>query len=943
MQESLSIDEVTLALGQSLRRAIWQPLHRLMGIFHLLPPAAAIILLLLFTDVGQLRELYLSYLEDLDPVRIFWAFAGVTLISAALYESHYWLSTMRIEVIYSSLSYPNAGTNLRRLQRVAAFTWSLLPWLGLAAGLFFTRTYLAKTAARLCRENLLTRADLASLQTLPEVGTWPIVTSILALGLVVAIAFDCHRKSRVVQTVIVVVTPTAALAAALLLAGFYAMAADAAAFAAAALIVITAYYVGLYRLIDTQQIHRLYSSFWHEDTGINPRRRHRVATFLWVLLPWVASGLFVLGRTFVDSKQTTADAADVADLCQNLPAIDASPIIAVAVILVIAAGLTVALAMDRFRQRLLLRRAVAVAIAVPIIIAATMQWFNFDAVYDFRMIGPMGSLALAYLFIFSSFALLALLSQKSGFPAVTLALTAIGLSVLFHVPIATTAKVLVGVCAVFVFLALISRLWAVALVATILGGLAFCTVWREGKHSVDVATLQIPPKDSVRDLQTRFGAWLQHRTDRDSGKPYPVFIISTEGGGIYAAAAASVFLAKLQDDCPAFAQHVFAISGVSGGAIGATIFQALAEGQPASKSADCHPRQTDGPLTQDVMGVVGHDHFSPVVGSIVPDLLGEKNGRAEALEQSFEASDNKNVEDRLEQDYLDHWREDSVAPALVLNATWAETGYRVAFAPFTLSKTSDGTLYSFADAKMPGENIKLMDAAVVSARFPGILPPFSVKMSDDHWWNFVDGGYADSSGAATALALFSALKPLSCSAKVRVPLRLIMLSDTNLKPNFSDLNGSDFRDTMTPIEAIAKVRELLGNQAVTRASDELKTPAPCDDPSASPNWSVAEIKLEDEEYALPLGWKISKTTLQLVSLLIGRPEPCPPPPQRTDPSAQAPAVTQVPTVTQVPATSQISATNQTPAASQAPPASELPAAVQNRCVMQLIEQALSTN
>src|SRR5215467_7277200 len=81
----------------------------------------------------------------------------------------------------------------------------------------------------------------------------------------------------------------------------------------------------------------------------------------------------------------------------------------------------------------------------------------------------------------------------------------------------------------------------------------------------------------VAAVADRFKTWItQPQRSAARSKPYPVFIIAVEGGGIYAATAASLFLAKLQDANPDFAQHVFAISAVSGGAIGATIFQALA-------------------------------------------------------------------------------------------------------------------------------------------------------------------------------------------------------------------------------------------------------------------------------------------------------------------------------------------------------------------------------
>ena len=56
---------------------------------------------------------------------------------------------------------------------------------------------------------------------------------------------------------------------------------------------------------------------------------------------------------------------------------------------------------------------------------------------------------------------------------------------------------------------------------------------------------------------------------------YPVYIIAAEGGGIYAAHHAAVWLSRMQDICPSFAQHIFAISGISGGSVGGSVFAGL--------------------------------------------------------------------------------------------------------------------------------------------------------------------------------------------------------------------------------------------------------------------------------------------------------------------------------------------------------------------------------
>ena len=73
-----------------------------------------------------------------------------------------------------------------------------------------------------------------------------------------------------------------------------------------------------------------------------------------------------------------------------------------------------------------------------------------------------------------------------------------------------------------------------------------------------------------------FRTWLANRPDRDAYKDgaYPVYIVAAQGGGIYAAYQTALFLARMQDVCPRFRHHLFAISSVSGGSVGAATFAA---------------------------------------------------------------------------------------------------------------------------------------------------------------------------------------------------------------------------------------------------------------------------------------------------------------------------------------------------------------------------------
>jgi hypothetical protein len=531
----------------------------------------------------------------------------------------------------------------------------------------------------------------------------------------------------------------------------------------------------------------------------------------------------------------------------------------------------------------------------------------------------------------------------------TLVVLALVGSALMPIPIEWTVAVLAILCLAIFLVALVSHLRAVAGVALILAlavGINFAKL-----HGLGTAALR--PSASADTLQQQFKSWLAHTKipGGSSGSaglvgtagpaacgakyvgtslPYPVYIIAVEGGGIYAASAASMLLARLQDRAPCFAQHVFAISAVSGGAIGATIFQAVEQSPPAAASAapaplapaaasptsadsskGCVPPSAAGgqqaanhSLELEVCAIIQDDHFSPLVASIFPELLGvTRSGRAPELAESFD--DSVKARDPAAGQILDtpfdtfaaNWAKDSTAPALVLNSTWVETGYRAAFAPFPLH-AHDGSLYSFVDKDMPDdESLTLIKAAVVSARFPAVLPPYSLliekeKGSPDRSsgqstdqpaadstgtvrWNFVDGGYSDTSGAATALALYNALKGTAKQEGVDLRVILLTSSDPQLQPN--NIDGTEFTDTLGPIEAMLSVRDGLGNEAVARACNSILAASAidkngCEDPKDNPDPSLQIVGVEDQNYGLSLGWKISQTTFGVVSWMLGEPE-----------------------------------------------------------------------
>jgi predicted acylesterase/phospholipase RssA len=274
-----------------------------------------------------------------------------------------------------------------------------------------------------------------------------------------------------------------------------------------------------------------------------------------------------------------------------------------------------------------------------------------------------------------------------------------------------------------------------------------------------------------------FARWLEKRSDlahyAASGRPYPVYVVAAQGGGLYAGAHAASVLARLQDECPGFARHVFAISGVSGGSLGAAVFASLIDALPPGEGKGCERTPDTGRrLLPLVERYFRNDFLSPLLAyALFPDFLQRflprgvpQFDRARGLEAGFEAA----WKDTLAQivkplpdttafsgSFRDLWSASASRPALLLNATSVHYGRRVVIAPF---KLYDGKGFSDLSVDFLNEDVAvtLSTAVGVSARFPVITPPAWVK-GYGRKQQIVDGGYFENFGIATAMHLIDAI------------------------------------------------------------------------------------------------------------------------------------------------------------------------------------------
>jgi hypothetical protein len=678
--------------------------------------------------------------------------------------------------------------------------------------------------------------------------------------------------------------------------------------------------------LSTTKIDIIYSDSANHETDMRLRAVRNATGFIAALLPW--AGLTVGLHTAAERAGKNVDQLDqaTAPLAAGLADIDnASALFGMlerrllgAATVALLVGVAIATLLHWYRRDRLLRGSILTLAAtmfaglliLPALLPASAMDGSgrafiriIDGVSLFRSPGPMTMVVLVALCLFSVLAVLSLLSGQIGFPILALALVMVITAVLLQLPIHWIVRSAIVVFSVVAILGLLSRHVALTALAVILVLFSYATARQlegSGAAKISPSHTGAPPSTASTALKDSFKAWVDARRDEIAAyesvrrKKFPVFIVSAQGGGIYAAAAAGSFLARLQDHCPRFANHLFAISGVSGGAVGAAVFEGMLKASRTDR-AECSSVAAASPdsLSSKTSAVVLDDHLSPLLGTLLADLLGLHPDRALALEDSFIRSMRARGARALEAPFDQHWDARAAAPALLLNATWVETGYRVAFAPFSLGGMRDGTLYAFGDPKLasgPGGNLSLAGAAIVSARFPGVVPAFSFMRrgvggdkSSIQRWNFVDGGYADGSGAATALEIYKALQESGLAGSV--DLRLVLLTSARPEPDFDRIEGTIARDVLTPALTLFSVRDLLAKQAVMRTISEVETNAGAaalqnkEGPAQlgeTDGWKATVIELDHESFTLALGWKISTATYKLVSLLMGRPELCPP-------------------------------------------------------------------
>ena len=339
----------------------------------------------------------------------------------------------------------------------------------------------------------------------------------------------------------------------------------------------------------------------------------------------------------------------------------------------------------------------------------------------------------------------------------------------------------------------------------------FCSVTADSHHvrfkDSPGGFMRHGPQDAQMSLEDALVGWRRQLPPPPTGAAdipaEPLFLVATEGGGIRAAYWTAAVLGWLEDVTRAHPEHfepfssrTFAISGVSGGSLGAAVFTALESALPAAPAPLPRPNW----MRERASAFLSRDLLSPALATgvlvdsaqrVLPYPFFDYRDRAFGLERGWEDAWARNQAEiapefrapGLGEDFMTLWQQRDMSapgfpdgpgprwiPSLFLNGTSVEAGSRIiasdrcilpqqfpgaqdAFGLMGLRQTSQDAHTLPLQGWMP-----LSTAVNLSTRFPAVSPAGELRSDGGtRPQHVVDGGYYDNSGCRTAWDLLVAL------------------------------------------------------------------------------------------------------------------------------------------------------------------------------------------
>jgi len=336
-------------------------------------------------------------------------------------------------------------------------------------------------------------------------------------------------------------------------------------------------------------------------------------------------------------------------------------------------------------------------------------------------------------------------------------------------------------------------------------------------------------KENRKFLKAYVKDWINNRKAKielAKEECYPILFVSSEGGGSRAGLWSFLIHSYLSEQSKNkyYEDHLFSLTGASGGGVGNAMFFATAqEAKLNNRTVDYKNNNkqfkykastiySKNYLSTSIVGLLGRDFFKSILSLFPFDNRGEllQKEWQIAYKEVFNTKEND-----LEKEVLSYYSKSDasgfVPPLLFMNSTHAQTGRYSVISPvdFSDSKLFSGYfdyIKKIRDKKGENHSVKLVEAMRINAAFPYLTPAGEVKDIGI----FGDSGYYDNIGGTVSTGLLYVFKevleetPEFSSIKNKVNLQSVLI--------FSDLDNERLEDEQfAPISQLYAPLKILMN------------------------------------------------------------------------------------------------------------------------------------
>ena len=275
-----------------------------------------------------------------------------------------------------------------------------------------------------------------------------------------------------------------------------------------------------------------------------------------------------------------------------------------------------------------------------------------------------------------------------------------------------------------------------------------------------------------KDLKQYFIDWINDSTRKktiDTSAQYPVYFVLANGGASRSGYWTSSILSGMEELTNGkFSDHLFCLSGASGGSVGTSTFFSLLRAKDRLKEKNI-------PITRAATDFLSSDFLTYTLAHLLgPDIIRNTiplwfiNDRAAALAHAIEkAPGEKNFlydsfAVRFTQIMTNKNQKEYKLPILCINTTRMQDGRPGVISNIRLEDKYFNSRIDVLSLLREDMDMKLSTAVVLGASFPYVSPAGRINNKacrkcpgESHY--FVDGGYFDNSGAGVVNEMMIAL------------------------------------------------------------------------------------------------------------------------------------------------------------------------------------------